>query len=127
MQLNDNEQIKLFLKRLLVNKYMLFKCAICGALFFDLKELRAHFQHSLQVELDKLNLENPNKSAALNRRIQYRYLKQKYAHAFNKKGFKWIDDKEPETGVFADLLNNFSFKKVKFSFVRLFFLYHFNL
>ena len=78
IKVNDNEQIKTFLKRLLINKFVLFKCAICGALFFDLKELRQHLLKAQLIELEKLNAENVHKSAALNRRIIYKSLKQKY-------------------------------------------------
>lgn len=113
VQVNENEQIKSFLKRLVLNKFLLFKCAICNALFFDLKELRQHYFRTQQVELDKLNQENPHKSAALNRRIIYKHLKQNYLKAFNMKEFKWLtegEDSDVET--FAELLNNFSFRKV---------------
>ncbi len=118
IQVNDNEQIKLFLRRLLLNKYMLYKCVLCDALFFDAKDLKQHFQRSQQLELDKLNIENPNKSLALNRRILYKHLKQKFTSAFSHKNFKWLDaDQEVslvKTNLFVDLLNNFSFKKVYF-------------
>ena len=93
----------------------MFKCVICGALFFDLKDLKHHFFKSQQIELDRLNLENSNKSSSLNRRIIFKQLKQKYVNAFNKKTFKWINDQEPNLKEFVDLLNKFSFKKLQFS------------
>ncbi len=117
IQVNDNEQIKEFLKRLVANKFLLFKCAICSALFFDLKELRQHYFRSQQIELDKLNQENSHKSAALNRRIIYKNLKQNYLKAFNKKDFNWLNENDDsDVQSFADLLNNFSFKKVRLVF-----------
>lgn len=112
---NENYQIKQFLKQLIANKFLLFKCAICGALFFELKELRQHYFRSQQAELDKINQENSHKSAALNRRIIYKYLKQKYSSAFSQKGFKWLDSQDADSKLFVDLLNSFSFKKLQFS------------
>lgn len=103
------------MKRLILNKFLLFKCVICGALFFDLKDLKQHFFKSQQIELDRINLENSNKSSALNRRIIFKQLKQKYLNAFNKNAFKWINDQEPYLKEFADLLNHFTFKKLQFS------------
>jgi len=116
IQVSENEQIKHFFKSLIFNKYILYKCAICDAIFFDAKDLKQHFQHSQQLELQQLKIENPNKSLALNRRILYKHLRQKYTAAFNNKNFKWLDVDQDvglvKIHMFVDLLNSFSFKKV---------------
>jgi len=105
VQLNDNENIKMFLKRLIQNNFLLFRCSICDALFFDLKELKIHYYKSQQHELEHLNsitnngsTNNPittqviNNTNQTNRRYIYKNLKQKYISSFSKQMFNFLTE-----------------------------------
>ena len=135
---NDSIQIKIFLKRILLNKFLLYKCCICDALFFDLKDLKQHYLKSQKLELnltstipsnlnDSLdsNLTSIANSKQINR-YNYKYLKQKYMESFNKSQFKFLhltqqnissnnNSSHLENDLMIGLLNNFSFKKLQYS------------
>ena len=116
-----------------MNTFVLFRCCICDAIFFDLKELKQHYFKSQQFELDKINsiksangLNRPLTNSQVNRRIIYKHLKQKHMAAFNKKNFKFLNSNNDDENMlsdneslmnelFVDVLNNLSFKKLQFS------------
>ena len=113
VQSNDNEQIKLFLKRILVNKFLLYRCGVCDALFFDPRELKAHYSKSMGAEL---NLHRP----ALNRRMGFKALKLKYSSAFDPNMFDFLtknndSEHDEKTDLFISEMNQYSFKKLQFS------------
>ena len=126
IQQNDNDHMKMFLKRLVQNKFLLFRCSICDALFFDLKELKLHYYKSQQHELDHLNVinanNNNNNSNQLNRRYIFKNLKQRYTNSFNKNNFNFLNENtnketltSDKTTLFVNILNDLSLKKLQFS------------
>ncbi len=134
VQLNDNENIKMFLKRLIQNNFLLFRCSICDALFFDLKELKIHYYKSQQHELENLNsitnngsTNNPittqviNNTNQTNRRYIYKNLKQKYISSFSKQTFNFLTENNLISNndylikTFVNALNDISAKKLQFS------------
>jgi hypothetical protein len=52
MQYDESEhaRIRLFLKQLLKNKFLLYKCRVCDAIFFSLIELKEHYTLSKRFE-----------------------------------------------------------------------------
>lgn len=74
-KINDNDlaQIRMFIKKLLMNKFLVYKCAICDAIFFDLKELKQHYANTQKLEIlgNQLN----------NQKFYIKMLKQKLLNA----------------------------------------------
>jgi hypothetical protein len=133
---NDSIQIKIFLKRILLNKFLLYKCCICDALFFDLKDLKQHYLKSQKFELDitssnscslneslDISLTSNNSNKKQISRYSFKYLKQKYLESFNKNQFKFLHLTQNNTSnlthqdndLIVSLLNNFTFKKLQYS------------
>jgi hypothetical protein len=79
---NDMLDIRKFLKCLLSNKFTVFKCGICDALFFYVEELRQHFHHTLNYELGLIQMQsgtNKKMNAAVLFRNQFKILKHRIA------------------------------------------------
>jgi len=118
---SENESIKTFLRRLVHNKFLLFRCSVCDALFFDLKELKIHYYKTQQHELEHLVANNSNctnNNNGANRRYIYKNLKQKYANSFNKSYFGFLSHSDIDTAKinkFIGILNDMSLKKLQFS------------
>jgi len=118
---SENESIKTFLRRLVHNKFLLFRCSVCDALFFDLKELKIHYYKTQQHELEHLVANNSNctnNNNGANRRYIYKNLKQKYANSFNKSYFGFLSHSDVDTAKinkFIGILNDMSLKKLQFS------------
>lgn len=122
---NDEVQIKIFLKRLLINKFMLYKCFICDAIFFDPKDLKQHYLKSQSLELNQLNSQQQQPKIILdpldmvntNKPVRYTYkqLRTNYKESFDKAKFKFLTHGNALNDSFANLVNQFSFKKLQFS------------
>ena len=122
---NDLVQIQLFIKRLVISNYLVYKCHVCDAIFFHLKELKQHYATSQRLEF--ATLENTQSDTIKNaNRAYFQSLKQKQTAllASNRKLFKNLyssssyylnaDDKL-KIDLFVNNINSFSFKKLQFS------------
>ena len=47
---NDLMQAQLFAKRLALNNFLIYKCHVCDAIFFHLKDLKIHYANSQRLE-----------------------------------------------------------------------------
>lgn len=94
--LNDSDlmQIKLFLKRFVLNKFLVYKCFICDALFFDLKELRIHFLSSKMLSIQK---------------CEFKMLKEKIQN------LHCIAADFEDNSLNVDFLHEFSFSRLQYS------------
>jgi hypothetical protein len=107
---NDLMQAQLFVKRLVLNNFLVYKCHVCDALFFHLKDLKNHYMNSQRLELNSYetttstinyinnrttatNNNNNNNTIQNVNRTYFQMLKQKHAtlcqtNSENKKVFK---------------------------------------
>lgn len=92
----DLSQIKLFLKRLYTNRFLVYKCCVCDALFLDYKDLKLHFVQSKKID---------SEYSAHSARNYFKILKEKFSQGR-------IGDAD-ESGL--DLLNSFSLEKLQYS------------
>lgn len=125
----DISEVNAFLKHLLVNKFVLFKCLVCEALFFDLNSLKVHYVKSQKLDSFFAQQQDQGKQK-VSARSNFKTLKLKYSSSFNKNAFAFVYDnvysqkssKQQESlderlrnDWFVSLLNCFSYKKLKFS------------
>jgi hypothetical protein len=138
---NDLMQAQLFAKRLALNNFLIYKCHVCDAIFFHLKDLKIHYANSQRLEFAsnettnatlnylsaqaKKSLNNQQNGKTNVNRAYFQMLKQKHSilcneTTENKKVFKNFDlnsvgeDKLKEE-TFVSFINSFSFKKLQFS------------
>lgn len=52
----DVQELKSFIRKLIVNRFLVFRCGVCDALFFDTRELRAHYTKSQANEFQAASL-----------------------------------------------------------------------
>jgi hypothetical protein len=105
MQQDETEQvrIRLFLKQLLKNKFLLYKCRVCEAIFFSLIELREHFALSKRFETANsfARLKELHESSLIDRaRLMSKLTNLFQFSSFNKKR------KSSELGVSSPINNN---------------------
>jgi hypothetical protein len=130
----DIAEVNAFLKHLLANKFVLFKCLVCEALFFDLSSLKVHFVKSQKLDMSHSFFAQQQEAEAqgkqkVSARSNFKTLKLKYSSSFNKSAFAFVHedaysqksskqqalDERARNEWFAGLLNCFSYKKLKFS------------
>ena len=119
---NDLVQIQMFLKRLVINSFLVYKCHVCDAIFFHLKDLKQHYTTSQQLEFS--SFENaPTSSSNHMNRSYFQNLKKKQIILLNnnKKNFKNLytgylnNEEKSKIDLFVSSINSFSFKKLQFS------------
>lgn len=57
MNQSDLFEVRRFVKTLLANRLVVYKCSICSALFFTNDDLRQHYQQTLNYELNLMQLQ----------------------------------------------------------------------
>lgn len=140
---NDLMQAQLFAKRLALNNFLIYKCHVCDAIFFHLKDLKIHYANSQRLEFAsnettnatlnylsaqaaKKSLNNQQNGKTNVNRAYFQMLKQKHSilcneTSENKKVFKnffdvnSIGDDKLKEETFVSFINSFSFKKLQFS------------
>jgi hypothetical protein len=57
-------QVRMFFKRLVLSDFLVYKCQVCDALFFHLKDLKHHYASSQRIEFNFMSMENSASSSS---------------------------------------------------------------
>ena len=129
---HDQLEIKEFMRRLHHNKYMMYRCRICEALFFDRQALREHYLNSQQQQPQQQQQQHDNITGEVGGssserhahvRHNYKAWKQHFVDSLlDESQFACLSDTADESAAatttstqFAQMLNNYSHKRLKFS------------
>jgi hypothetical protein len=115
----DILEMRTFLRCLLHNKFLVYKCHICDALFFSADELKKHYNQTFRYELNILKTEAIHKkiSILILLRAYFKLLRQKMETMLNSShSALQLDFKQAFHNRFFHLLfNHFSYKKLRFT------------
>ena len=133
-QVNDSDlaDIRHFLKSMLLNKFVVYRCSVCEAIFFSPEHLRHHMQQTLAYEMSlgqqhhaaQQQTNKRSNNLSFNHNAYYRSQLKLLSHVADTSGptaqclksnLKIKMSTEKLTRHFNQMINAFSFRRLQFS------------